>query len=36
MPTLSRKESRDYNYTKDGRKIKGSQYKVKLEFSKEK
>ena len=26
----------DYNYTKDGRKIKGSQYKVKLEFSKEK
>ena len=25
----------DYNYTKDGRKIKGSQYKVKLEFSKE-
>ena len=26
----------DYSYTKDGREIKGSQYKVKLEFSKEK
>ena len=25
---------KDYSYTKDGREIKGSQYKVKLEFSK--
>lgn len=24
----------DYSYTKDGREIKGLQYKVKLEFSK--
>ena len=24
----------DYSYTKDGKEIKGSQYKVKLEFAK--
>ena len=26
----------DYSYSKDGKEIKGSQYKVKLEFSKKK
>lgn len=26
----------DYSYTKDGKEIKGSQYKVKLEFQKSK
>lgn len=34
MPILSRKELRDYSYTKDGKEIKDSQYKVKLEFAK--
>ena len=29
-------EIEDYSYTKDGKEIKGTQYKVKLEFPKKK